>query len=175
MKIEIWTGEVEIMEKSKIIVGIGVLGIMVVIVGFFLYGGIRVFRDTGDKNSSAGIDNRVEEPTSELKEGDATLGYTSITMAEAKEIFETDGDYIILDVRRADEFEAGHIPGAINVANEDINNRATEALPDKNRKIYVYCRSGNRSKQASAKLVAMGYTDIVEFGGILDWPGEIEK
>ena len=96
-------------------------------------------------------------------------------MAEAKEVFETEGDYIILDVRRADEFEAGHIPGAINVANEDINNRATEALPDKNRKIYVYCRSGNRSKQASAKLVAMGYTDIVEFGGILDWPGEIEK
>ena len=94
---------------------------------------------------------------------------------EAKEIFETPGDYIILDVRRADEYAGGHIPGAINVANESINDTCPEELPDLNQTIYVYCRSGNRSKQASEKLVSLGYTNIIEFGGILDWTGEIEK
>lgn len=108
-------------------------------------------------------------------EGDTEMNYTSITMEEAREIFATDGDYIILDVRRADEFAAGHIPGAINVANEAITDTQPAELPDKNQAIYVYCRSGNRSKQASAKLAAMGYTNIIEFGGIIDWTGQIEK
>lgn len=107
-------------------------------------------------------------------EGD-TVKYTSITMKEAKEIFETDGDYIILDVRRADEFADGHIPGAINVANEDITDERPQELPDKNQTIYVYCRSGNRSKQAATKLADMGYTNIIEFGGIIDWTGDVEK
>ena len=101
--------------------------------------------------------------------------FQSITMEEAKKIFETEGDYIILDVRRADEFAAGHIPGAINVANEAIADAQPAELPDKDQVIYVYCRSGNRSKQASAKLAAMGYTNIIEFGGIIDWTGQIEK
>ena len=101
--------------------------------------------------------------------------YTSITMEEAKEIFQEKGDYLIVDVRRADEFAEGHIPGAINIANEDIASTEPAELPDKDQVIYVYCRSGNRSKQASAKLAAMGYTNIVEFGGILDWTGEVEK
>ena len=101
--------------------------------------------------------------------------YTSITMEEAKKIFDEGGDYFILDVRRADEFAAGHIPGAVNIANEEIGNAEPEGLPDKEQRIYVYCRSGNRSKQAAAKLAAMGYTNIVEFGGILDWTGETEK
>lgn len=108
-------------------------------------------------------------------EGDTEMNYTSITMEEAREIFATDGDYIILDVRRADEFAAGHIPGAINVANEAIADAQPAELPDKDQVIYVYCRSGNRSKQASAKLAAMGYTNIIEFGGIIDWTGQIEK
>lgn len=108
-------------------------------------------------------------------EGDTEMNYTSITMEEAREIFATDGDYIILDVRRADEFAAGHIPGAINVANENIADTQPAELPDKDQVIYVYCRSGNRSKQASAKLAAMGYTNIIEFGGIIDWTGQIEK
>lgn len=108
-------------------------------------------------------------------EGDTEMNYTSITMEEAREIFATDGDYIILDVRRADEFAAGHIPGAINVANENIADAQPAELPDKDQAIYVYCRSGNRSKQASAKLAAMGYTNIIEFGGIIDWTGQIEK
>ena len=102
------------------------------------------------------------------------MEYTSITMEEAKKVFAATGDYIILDVRRADEFAEGHIPGAINIANEDIIDTEPEELPDKNQTIYVYCRSGNRSKQAAAKLVAMGYTNIIECGGIIDWTGEIE-
>lgn len=101
--------------------------------------------------------------------------YTSITMEDAKEIFQEKGDYLIVDVRRADEFAEGHIPGAINIANEDIVSSEPAELPDKDQVIYVYCRSGNRSKQASAKLAAMGYTNIVEFGGILDWTGEVER
>ncbi len=101
-------------------------------------------------------------------------GYTSISMDEAAEIFKTPGDYIILDVRRADEFANGHIPGAINVANEDIGNVRPVELPDLNQRIYVYCRSGRRSKEASAKLAALGYSDICECGGIIDWKGEKE-
>ena len=104
-----------------------------------------------------------------------SIDFTSITMEEAKDIFATEGDYIILDVRRADEFSQGHIPGAINIANEDIIDTEPAELKDKNQTIYVYCRSGNRSKQASAKLAAMGYTSIVECGGIINWTGEVEK
>ena len=96
-------------------------------------------------------------------------------MDEAKELFETPGDYVILDVRRSDEFAEGHIPDAVNIANEDITDTEPSGLPDKNQLIYVYCRSGNRSKQASEKLAAMGYTNIVEFGGITDWKGGIVK
>ena len=110
-----------------------------------------------------------------LSGGDKQVAeYTSITMEEAKEIFKEKGDYIILDVRREHEFAAGHIPGAINIANEDIIDTEPDRLPDKEQTIYVYCRSGNRSKQAASKLAAMGYTSNVECGGILDWTGEIE-
>ncbi len=101
--------------------------------------------------------------------------YRQISMDEAVTVMAEEENYIILDVRRADEFAAGHIPGAIHVANEDIGTDEIPALPDKNQLILVYCRSGNRSKQASQKLVNLGYTNIIEFGGIIDWPGEIEK
>lgn len=109
------------------------------------------------------------------EKGDAT--YKQISMEEAKKIFESDTDktYIILDVRRADEFAQGHIPGAIHVANESIHTQMPAELPSKNQRIYVYCRSGNRSKQAAEKLVAMGYSNIVECGGFLDWTGEVEE
>ena len=103
------------------------------------------------------------------------MAYRSITMDEAKEIFEKAGDYIILDVRRSDEFAQGHIPGAINVANEDIIDTEPAELPDKEQTIYVYCRSGRRSKEAAAKLAALGYSGIVECGGILDWTGNLQK
>lgn len=104
--------------------------------------------------------------------GNESMSYKQISMTEAKEIFEANpnGSYIILDVRRPDEFSEGHIPGAINIANETIGEEPPAELPDKNQTIYVYCRSGNRSKQASAKLAKLGYTNVVEFGGIIDWP-----
>lgn len=98
---------------------------------------------------------------------------TKLTMALAESIFKEPGDYIIVDVRRPDEFAAGHIPNAINVPNESIT-AAPVSLPDKNQKIYVYCRSGVRSNQAAHKLEALGYSDINDCGGIIDWTGEIE-
>ena len=102
--------------------------------------------------------------------------YVSITMEEAKEIFAgSDSGYIILDVRTPDEFAEGHIPGAINIANESIVDKEPAELPDKKQVIYVYCRSGNRSKQAAGKLANMGYENIIEFGGIMDWTGEVVK
>ena len=103
-----------------------------------------------------------------------TNTYRSITMDEAVTMMAQDTGYIILDVRRPDEFAAGHIPNAINVPNETIGTAEIPELPDKNQLIMVYCRSGRRSKEASEKLVKLGYTNIVEFGGILDWKGEIE-
>ena len=98
--------------------------------------------------------------------------YRQITMQEAVEMMEKEENYIILDVRTHEEFAAGHIPGAIVVPNETIGTEEIAQLPDKDQLIMVYCRSGNRSKQASDKLVKLGYTNIVEFGGINSWPGE---
>ena len=102
-----------------------------------------------------------------------TNTYRSITMDEAVDMMAKETGYIILDVRRSDEFAEGHIPGAINVANETIGTDEIPELPDKDQLIMVYCRSGRRSKEAAEKLVKLGYTNIVEFGGILDWKGEI--
>ena len=99
--------------------------------------------------------------------------YRQINMGEAIAMMEAENDYIILDVRTPEEFSEKHIPGAINVANETIGSKEIPELPDKDQLILVYCRSGNRSKQASEKLVALGYTNIVEFGGINDWQGEV--
>lgn len=106
---------------------------------------------------------------------DKTNTYRSISMDEAVVMMEQEQGYIILDVRRPDEFAEGHIPNAINIANESIGTDEIEQLPDKDQLILVYCRSGRRSKEAAQKLVKLGYTNIVEFGGILDWKGEIEK
>ena len=98
--------------------------------------------------------------------------YKQITMSEAIVMMEKEKDYIILDVRRPDEFAEKHIPDAVNIPNEVIGEEEIPELPDKEQLILVYCRSGNRSKQASEKLAALGYSNIVEFGGINDWPGE---
>ncbi len=101
--------------------------------------------------------------------------YKQISMSEAVTMMENEDGYIILDVRRPDEFAVGHIPNAINIPNESIGDAEIAELPDKDQLILVYCRSGNRSKQASEKLIKLGYTNIVEFGGINDWKGDIEK
>ena len=99
-------------------------------------------------------------------------GYSQITAKEAAAMMEEESGYIILDVRTPEEFADRHIPGAINIPNETIGTEEVPDLPDKEQLVMVYCRSGNRSKQASEKLVALGYTNIVEFGGINDWTGE---
>ena len=99
--------------------------------------------------------------------------YMQISMDEAIHMMETEKDYVILDVRTTDEYKEGHIPGAICVPNETIGEDDIAELPDKEQVILVYCRSGNRSKQASVKLSAQGYTNVYEFGGILDWQGKI--
>ena len=104
-----------------------------------------------------------------------TNTYRQISVDEAVVMMAQESGYIILDVRRPDEFAAGHIPNAINVPNESIGTSEIPELPNKDQLILVYCRSGRRSKDASEKLVKLGYTNIVEFGGILDWKGEIEK
>ena len=100
--------------------------------------------------------------------------YMNITAEEAKHIMDTEEGYIILDVRAQDEYDQGHIPGAIVIPHTEIETRAEEELTDKDQQILVYCRSGRRSKLAADALLELGYTNIKEFGGILDWPYEVE-
>ena len=104
---------------------------------------------------------------------DMVRSYTQISQDQAKEMMEKEDGHIIVDVRRMDEFETGHIPGAICIPNESIGTEQPEDLPDLNQIILVYCRSGRRSKEAAEKLAKTGYTNIYEFGGIIDWTGEI--
>ena len=101
--------------------------------------------------------------------------YVNITAEEAKQIMDSEEGYIILDVRTQEEYDQGHIPGAIVISHKEIAERAEEVLTDKDQLILVYCRSGRRSKIAAEALVELGYTNIKEFGGILDWPYEVEK
>ena len=98
--------------------------------------------------------------------------YRQVNAEEAATMMEEESGYIILDVRTTEEYSEKHIPGAINIPTETIGDQDIPELPDKEQLILVYCRSGNRSKQASEKLVKLGYTNIVEFGGINDWTGE---
>lgn len=167
--------------KARYIALIIVIVALLAVVGIFLYERAHVSFHSDENGTSVSIIGGADGPTSVFIAGklgeEDSMTYKQISMDVAKQIFEVDTDdsYIILDVRRADEFAEGHIPRAINVANELIGEEVPEELPDKNQLIYVYCRSGNRSKQASEKLVALGYTNIVEFGGIIDWTGEIEK
>ena len=108
------------------------------------------------------------------KENDQGAVYVNITAEEAKQIMDSEEDYIILDVRTQDEYDQGHIPGAIVISHDEIVEKAEEVLTDKDQLILVYCRSGRRSKIASEALVELGYTNIKEFGGIIDWPYEVE-
>lgn len=167
--------------KARYIVLIIILIVLIIIVGIFIYERAHVSFHADENGTSVSVIGGADGPTSVFIAGkiggEDTVTYKQITMDEAKKIFESDidGSYIILDVRRADEFAEGHIPGAINVANESIGAEIPAELPDKSQLIYVYCRSGNRSKQAAEKLAALGYNNIVEFGGIMDWTGDIEK
>ena len=98
--------------------------------------------------------------------------YAQISQDEAKEMMAKDDGHVVVDVRRPNEFEKGHIPGAICIPNESIGKEPPEELPDPGQIILVYCRSGRRSKDAAQKLFDMGYKKVYEFGGIIDWTGE---
>lgn len=129
---------------------------------------VRFFEVTVKENGKISI--------TEKKPEEEKLTYKSVSMAEGIKLMSKDSDFILLDVRRPDEFAAGHIPGAVQLTNESMTKENTaEVLPDKAQKIYVYCRSGRRSKLASQKLVDWGYSNVVEIGGIIDYDGEIEK
>ena len=121
---------------------------------------------TGSEKQTIKISKEVKE----VKKAE----YKKITSDEAKKMMETEKT-IVVDVRSLEEYNEGHIPGAIVIPNESIGTEQPKELPDLEQVILVYCRSGNRSRQASQKLADMGYTNVYEFGGIKDWTGETEK
>lgn len=120
----------------------------------------------------AGCGAGTAEPSDTLQTDAVAAAYRQVNTAEAVAIMEQEDDYILLDVRTPEEYNAGHIPGAICIPNESIGTENIPELPDKDQRILVYCRSGRRSKEAAQKLADLGYTDVVEFGGIIDWTGE---
>ncbi len=109
------------------------------------------------------------------KTSKTSSSYKIISSTEAQQMIEDNKDALILDVRTAAEYESGHIPNAVNLSNEDIQAGKVDSLKDKSQLIMVYCRSGNRSRQAAQKLAELGYTNVVDFGGIQSWQGDIEK
>lgn len=123
------------------------------------------------------LENKKEVQTEKdyFSTEESKISYKIITQEEAKKIIDGQDGYIILDVRTKEEYDAGHIPNAMLLPNEDIGSEEIDILPDKQQLILIYCRSGNRSKQAAQKLVDLGYENIMEFGGIIDWPYETIK
>ena len=111
----------------------------------------------------------------QTKENDQEAAYMNITAEEARQIMDSEDGYIILDARTQEEYDQGHIPGAIVISHEEIVEKAEDVLTDKDQLILVYCRSGRRSKIAAEALAELGYTNIREFGGIIDWPYEVER
>ena len=135
---------------------------------------------TANKVESTKVESTVssESQKDTAKKSDAAKkegGYTHIDMETAKQMMANDDGHVIVDVRSQEEYNEGHIPGAIVIPNESIGTEQPKELPDLDQVILVYCRSGNRSRQASQKLADMGYTNVYEFGGIKDWTGETEK
>ena len=127
-------------------------------------------------DSSIGIIGGADGPTSIIvaEKGEKAM-YEQITPEEAKKIMDSGEEHIILDTREQDEFDEGHIPNAILIPYTEIENKAIELIPDKDKLILVYCRSGRRSKIAAEALSKLGYTNVKEFGEIIDWPYEVEK
>ena len=132
---------------------------------------VIMFAGCADENISQMMSSQQDTlPQSEIQRE-----YEQLTQEEAQKIMDTRDDIIILDVRTQEEYDEGHIPGSICIPNETITEDNIKELSDKDQIILVYCRSGRRSKLASEKLASYGYTNIKEFGGIIDWQGEIEK
>ena len=124
-----------------------------------------------DNTANTSSSTNVNEDNINMTANNKT--YKQISQEEAKEMMKKDDGHIIIDVRRQDEYDNGHIVGAILIPNESIGTSQPEQLKDLNQIILVYCRTGNRSKQAAQKLADMGYTNVCEFGGINTWDGDI--
>ena len=128
----------------------------------------------GCGQKEAHIIGGADGPTSIfLAENSSADSYIQIDQEMAKAMMSLNDGHVVVDVRRQDEFDAGHIPGAICIPNESITDTQPAELPDLNQVILVYCRTGRRSKEASQKLFDMGYKNVFEFGGIVDWTGEV--
>jgi len=125
--------------------------------------------------ASIGIIGGADGPTAILVSEEKKEMYEQITVEDAKKIMDSTEGYVVLDVREQEEFDEGHIVGAVLIPYEKIEDMAAEMLPDKDKQILVYCRTGRRSKIAAGALAKLGYTNIKEFGGIQDWPYEVEK
>lgn len=127
-------------------------------------------------SSCSGTENNEKTTISTTENiADNTLGYEQISGEQAKNLMDTEKDYIIIDARTTEEFNEGHIEGAILIPEYEIGERAEKELPNKDQLILVYCRSGRRSKIAAQALADLGYTNVKEFGGIIDWQYEIVK
>ena len=136
---------------------------------------VMIVMGCGAKSESdATLIGGSDGPTSVfLAEKTNSDSYTQIDQDTAKLMMDLDDGHVVVDVRRQDEFDEGHIPGAVCIPNESIIDTQPEELPDLNQIILIYCRSGRRSKEAAQKLFDMGYTNVFEFGGIIDWTGEV--
>ena len=137
---------------------------------------ICIFLTSCGNDSSIGVIGGADGPTAIIvsEKGEKNM-YQQITAEEAKKIMDSGVEHIILDTREQDEFDEGHIKGAILIPYTEIESKAEKILPDKDKLILVYCRSGRRSKIASESLAKLGYTNVKEFGGIIDWPYEVIK
>ncbi len=131
--------------------------------------------ESSSADSSSTESSSADSSLSESSSAKQDPLYRQVTQEEAAQMMQTEKDYIILDVRTQSEYNDGHIPKAICIPNETIDTQEIPLLPDKSQLILVYCRSGRRSKEAAEKLAKIGYTNIVEFGGIITWTGEIEQ
>lgn len=147
--------------KKNIIIAIIIIAVLICI-GFFIYKTNKTNK-TITSNSTA---NTSASKTNEIRH---------VSMDDIVKIMEENKDYVIVDVRTPDEYKEGHIPNAINIPNETINEAVYNKLKDKNQLILIYCRSGSRSRQAAYKMQKLGYTNLVDFGGIINWKGKIEK
>lgn len=124
-------------------------------------------------DKTVGDGSVVDESVDDETAGEESV-YMNISAQEAKKLMDTQEGYVILDTREQEEYDQGHIPGAILLPHGSVMDQAEEILPDKDQLILVYCRSGRRSKIAAEALVELGYTNVREFGGIIDWPYEVE-
>ena len=147
--------------KKNIIIAIVIIAVLICI-GCFIYKSSKTNKTTTSNNSTT----TTAAKTNEIRH---------VSMDDIVKIMDENKDYVIVDVRTPDEYKEGHIPNAINIPNETINETVYNKLKDKNQLILIYCRSGSRSRQAAYKMQKLGYTNLVDFGGIINWKGKPEQ